>query len=1147
MISAAQQALADWLGALGLQPHLELFVDNEVGLDAMRLLDEVDLRELGLPLGPRKILLRAIAELNATEPSAASASASALAPPPTPTAASAQRRQLTVLFCDLVGSTPLSRVLDPEDLRELMGRYQAAARAVIARYDGHIAQYRGDGVLVYFGWPRSHGDDARRALRAALDLLVAVAGVKTHAPLAVRIGVATGVVVVGRTEGGDEPQTAVGETPNLAARLQALGEPGAIVVAGLTRTLAGDGFTYRDLGTQTLKGIDEPVQAFAVSDAQHTQDAQGERVDSFEIVDSDTHGLPGDAEPPGARMPPHLVGRDEEIGLLRRAWQQAQNGHGQVVLISGEPGIGKSALAESLFAQLREQGVQRATLRCSALHTSSAMHPVIEHVRRSIGWVQGETDESNLGRLEAWLAAHALPLEQFVPSAAALLELPLPESRYAPLKLSPQELKRRIHDDAAEWQLAAAESTPTVILWEDLHWADPTSLDFAALLIEQLPTAPLLLVLTARQQFSAPWSAKSHVTPIALNRLERPQIVALVGHIAKGKALPADVLEHIVRKTDGVPLFVEELARTILTSSVLHESESSYELSGPLAALAIPATLHESLMARLDRTPFIREVAQLGAVLGREFAYDVLQALGLVGDAALDEGLSMLVADELLYQRGRIPRARYTFKHALIQDAAYESLLRRTRQQYHGRVAQCIEQRSPEVAEQQPELLAMHYASAKMTTQAVAYWLKAIERGARRAAFVEVFAQIDAAMGLLDAEPESRQRTQAQVKLHLQRALGLLATRGMGSDETGQAFVQTQALCERLGDDTPEMFHAFYGIYAFHLGRGEVAQALEVTRESLRRALIIGDPTCVVVAHRSLGGAYLFSGLPREAAHHCEQALRLYDAQRDDASPLVVVADVKTMSLSFLALANVLLGYPDKAVALREQALSHAQHLGLPYNRANAHSQVGNTFMWLREDERGIDNEKQLIALADKHGFPSFRSYAMGRLGAHLIGRGQFDDGVALVQAGLVEGTANGSRLGPHTRALALIPALAQAGRWQEAAILFDNAIAVAETTGDRVAEARTHQQYGEFLLDRDGTAGAATAEINFTRALDLARGQGARWWELCAAVSLARLWHSQGKTAPARELLAPVYGWFTEGFWTRDLTDARALLDELG
>ena len=320
MIPAAQQALSNWLGALGLQPYLALFVDNEVGLDAMRLLDEADLRELSLPLGPRKMLLRAITELNATEPSAASASLSALVVPPTPAAASAQRRQLTVLFCDLVGSTPLSRVLDPEDLRELMGRYQAAARAVIARYDGHIAQYRGDGVLVYFGWPRSHGDDARRALRAALDLLDAVACVKTHAPLAVRIGVATGVVVVGRTEGGDEPQTAVGETPNLAARLQALGEPGAIVVAGLTRTLAGDGFTYRDLGTQTLKGIDEPVQAFAVSGAQHTQDAQGERVGSSEQIESDSRGLPDDVEPPGARMPPHLVGRDEEIGLLRRAW-----------------------------------------------------------------------------------------------------------------------------------------------------------------------------------------------------------------------------------------------------------------------------------------------------------------------------------------------------------------------------------------------------------------------------------------------------------------------------------------------------------------------------------------------------------------------------------------------------------------------------------------------------------------------------------------------------------------------------------------------------------------------------------------------------------------------------------------------------------
>jgi class 3 adenylate cyclase/predicted ATPase len=1163
------QTLSEWLDALHLGQYAQTLADNEVNLDSMRLLDDADLRELGVPLGPRKILLRAIALLNAGtgEPTleripAAASVAAGVAPPAATTMASAQRRQLTVLFCDLVGSTALSRALDPEDLRELMGRYQAAARAVIERYDGHIAQYLGDGVMVYFGWPRSHGDDARRALRAALDLVDAVARLKAPEPLAARIGVATGLVVVGHDSGGEEPQTAVGETPNLAARLQALAEPNTVVVAELTRTLAGGGFGYRDLGSQTLKGIGEPVQAFAVSasrDTQDVNDAHGEPVEPVEPAEPvapganresgerGTNGVSGGAGPPGARTRPLLVGRDEEIGLLRRAWQQAKDGHGQVVLISGEPGIGKSALAATLLAQLREQGVPRASVRCSAFHTSSAMFPVVEQLRRVIGWVQGEASESRLARLEARLAADAMPLDQFAPSLAALLDLPLPEGRYPPLKLSPQALKRRINDDLAEWQIAAAERTPMVILWEDLHWADPSSLDYAALLIEQLPTAPLLLVLTARPHFSAPWSAKSHVTPITLNRLERPQIVALVSHIAKGKAVPAEVLEHIVRKTDGVPLFVEELTRTILTSSVVRETETSYELTGPLAKLSIPATLHESLMARLDRTPCVREVAQLGAVLGREFAYDVLHALGLVDDAVLDEGLSMLVADELLYQRGRIPRAKYTFKHALIQDAAYQSLLKRTRQHYHRQVAQCIEQRSPEVAVQQPELLAFHYAGAGMAAQAAEYWLKAIKRAAGRAAFAEVFVQVDAGMALLEAEPDSRERTHMQVKLQLQQAFALYATRGMGSAETGKAFAEAHALCERLGDETLEAFYALYGTYTFHLGRGEVEQALEVTRESMRRALIIGDPTCIVVAHRILGTAYLMRGLPREAAHHIEAALRLYDPRRDDASPLVAVADVKTMCLSFLANATVLLGYPDKALALNEQALLHAERLGAPHNSAFALAQLGTSYNTLRDDERGIANANRLIALADKYGFPGLRLYAKCHLGRHLIDRGQFDEGVALVEAGLAEGAASGSRLARDAVALAMVPALARAGRWVEAGSLFDKAIAVAEATGEGLYEARVHQHHGEFLLSRDGPAAAAAAEASFTKSLEVARTQGARWWELRTAVSLARLWHSQGKTGEARALLAPIHAWFTEGSWTRDLTEARELLDELG
>jgi class 3 adenylate cyclase/tetratricopeptide (TPR) repeat protein len=1126
------QTLTQWLEALNLEQYTQTFADNEVGLEAMRLLDDTDLRELGLPLGPRKILLRAIAQLNAAadgraapDPAAAAASAPAAALPPSANATeAAQRRQITVLFCDLVGSTALSRALDLEDLRELMSRYQAAARQVIERYDGHVAQVLGDGVMVYFGWPRGHGDDARRALRAALDLVDAVARLEAREQLAVRIGVATGLVVVGQGD-GDEPQTAVGETPNLAARLQALAEPNAIVIAELTRTLAGDSFEYRDLGAHRLKGIADPVQTYAV------------------IGDLKA---PDEAESTSARTPPQLVGRDEEIGLLRRAWQQAQGGHGQVVLVSGEPGIGKSALAATLLAQLREQGAPRATLRCSAFHTSSAMFPIIEQVRRVVGWVPGDPPHANLARLEARLAQDAMPLDQFVPSLAALLELPLPEGRYPPLKMSAQELKRRINDDLAEWQIAGAERAPMTILWEDMHWADPSSMDYAALLIEQLPTAPLLLVLTARPHFSAPWTAKSHVTPITLNRLERPQIVALVKQLAKGKAVPAEVLEHIVRKTDGVPLFVEELTRTILTSSVVRETGASYELTGPLSKLSIPATLHESLLARLDRMPHIREVAQLGAVLGREFAYDVLHALKLVDDAVLDQGLSLLVADELLYQRGRIPRAKYIFKHALIQDAAYQSLLKRTRQHYHRQVALCIAQRSPEVVEQQPELLAYHYAGAGMAAQAVDCWLKAAKRAGGRAAYAEAFAQIDSGMELLEAEPDSRERTRMVVKLQLQRAFAFSATRGMGSAEAGKAFAETQALCDRLGEATPESFHALNGVCSFHIVRGEIEPALEGARESLRLAQILGDTACIAAAHRIVGSAYLWRGLPGEAAHHFEEALRLYDPLRDGDSPLAADSDTRAIRLSFLATATALLGYPEKALALHDEVLRDVDRLGLPHNTAHALNMLGLTYRILRDDERGIQCEKRLIALAEKYGFPAWRAATKARLGRYLIGRGQIDEGIALLEAAVAESETSGTRLCLCATRSVLAHALARAGRWQEATSQYDEALASIEATGEGFFEPMVRQRYGEFLLARDGAAGAGAAEACITKAFELAHAQGARWWELRSAVSLARLMHSQGRAREAHELLAPIYGWFTEGFDTPDLKEARVLLDKL-
>ena len=522
--------------------------------------------------------------------------------------------------------------------------------------------------------------------------LNAEAGLPDGVELAVRIGIDTGLVVVGEIvgEGDAQERTVVGETPNLAARLQGLARPNGIVLGSVTRDLAGDTFVYEDLGAHELKGITGFVKAWEVCG-----------LDEETEVEADNR-----AAIHGGQSP--LVGRGEEIGLLRRAWQQTKDeGRGQVVLVNGEPGIGKTVLVDVLRAQVREEDRPRMTFRSSPFHAGSALYSVIEHLKQFLKWQPEDTPETRLDKLEDMFGRYSTPLEEVVPLFASLLSLSLPEGRYPPLFLSPQQVKEQTQDTLIAWTLEEAERQPTLQVWEDLHWADPSTLDLLGLLLEQAPTVALLIVLIFRPDFTPPWSNRSHMTPITLSRLERPQIEVMVTRLSAGKALPAEVVEHIVVKTDGVPLYVEELTKTILASDILRQEADRYVLTGALSTVTIPATLQESLMARLDRLPTVREVEQLGAVLGREFAYEMLQALAEIEEPTLQDGLGQLVEAELLYQRGRLPRARYIFKHALVRDAAYQSLLKRTRLRYHEQVAELIRSRFPETAETQPELLAL--------------------------------------------------------------------------------------------------------------------------------------------------------------------------------------------------------------------------------------------------------------------------------------------------------------------------------------------------------------------------------------------------------------------------------------------------------
>jgi class 3 adenylate cyclase len=671
--------IAQWLEDLGLGQYVQAFAENRIDLDILPSLSDDDLRELGLKLGDRRRVQRALEPASSDEP-AAPAPTNELATP----SADAERRQLTVMFCDLVGSTELASRFDPEDLSEIIGRFRKACAQVITRYDGYIAKYMGDGILVYFGYPQGLERDAERAARSGLGIVAAIAELNEELrgqegpELAVRIGIDTGPVVVGEVIGENysEELSVVGETPNIAARLQGLAQPNQVLLGPLTRELVGRDLDCEDLGTHQLKGIAAPVQAWRVV---------AERESNLEDM----------AFAVGVR----LVGRGEEIGLLMRSWEQVREGRGHAVLINGEPGIGKSALVEAISAKVREAGFVRVAMRCSPYHTNSALYPVIEHLKRFSGWQPEDKFETRLDKLEEAFRPYELPLDEIMPLFAALLSLPVPEGRYHALQLTPQQQKQQTLDGLVAWTLEAAEKQPFLQVWEDLHWADPTTVEYLGLLLDQAPTASLLLALTYRPDFVPPWPTRSHMTPITLNRLERAQAEAMVRGLAGDNKLPSEVLNHIVDKTDGVPLYVEELTKMLLESDLLRREGESYVLTGPLTGIAIPATLQESLLARLDRLPTVREVAQLGAVLGREFAYETLKALGSIEDEALQDGLGRLVEAELLYQRGRPPRSKYIFKHALVQDAAYQSLLRRTRQHYHKQVAELLEASFPETVE----------------------------------------------------------------------------------------------------------------------------------------------------------------------------------------------------------------------------------------------------------------------------------------------------------------------------------------------------------------------------------------------------------------------------------------------------------------
>ena len=678
-------------------------------------------------------------------------------PAPSPQPPAAERRQLTVMFCDLVGSTALSAQLDPEDYRAVVQRYQQTCADVIQRHEGYLAQYLGDGLLVYFGYPTAHEDDARRAVRTGLEIITAMqekvpsplvgegqgeGAAVPRRPLQVRIGIHTGLVVVGEIGSSEKRELlALGETPNLAARIQGLAEPNTVIISAATQRLIDGQFECQPFGSHLVKGIDTPITVYHV---------QSER---------QMDGLAG-----RTTLTP-LVGREQEVGLLFDRWEQVKEGRGQVVLLSGEPGIGKSRLAYTLREHVTSEGSLLYEARCSPYHQHSALYPLIEVLQRTLLLTRQDIDNEKVEKVERILALYGM--QESVPLFTALLSLPTP-AQHPPLNLTPQKQKERTLQALLQLLVAQAERQATVSVWEDLHWADPSSLEFLTLLVEQIPTSKLLLVLTFRPEFTPPWKPRSHISQLVLNRLGQKQVEAMIEKVAESKGLPAEVRQQIVAKTDGVPLFVEELTKSVVESVESIGSAGSIESPNRTPRqLAIPATLQEALLARLDRLSTARQIAQLGATLGREFSYELLHAVAPISATDLQVSLAKLVEAEILYQRGVGEQARYFFKHTLIQDTAYQSLLKSTRQQYHQQIARILEDRFSETKESQPELLAHHYTEANLSEQAIPHWRKAGERASQRSAYVEAIRHLTKGMELLKTLPDTPGHTQQELALQL--------------------------------------------------------------------------------------------------------------------------------------------------------------------------------------------------------------------------------------------------------------------------------------------------------------------------------------------------------------------------------------------
>ena len=1112
------QEIAEWLRRLGLGQYAPRFAENEIDISVLRHLSDQDLKDIGIPLGHRRKILAGAGELAAT---AAGTPTRTVSSEPT---TAAERRQITVLFADLVGWTELSTRMDPEDLRDIIAAYQKCVSETIQRFDGFVAKYMGDGVLAYFGYPEAHEDDPERAIRAGLDLSARVAGLKTPVSLQSRVGLATGVVVVGDLVGLGEAQERgiIGETPNLASRLQSIAAPNTVVIAEDTRRLVGNLFELQDLGRHGLKGIAGMVRAWTA--------LRPSSVDSrFEALHESALTA--------------LVGREEELESLLRRWSRVKNGEGQVVLISGEAGIGKSRLTVALSDELGREKHARVRYFCSPQHTDSAFHPVIAQLERAAGLERQDAPDVKLEKLTRLLGA-SVTQDVGVQLLAELLSVTT-DSLDISINRSPQQKKEKTLEALIRQLETLSRRRPVLLVFEDVHWIDPSSRELLDMAVEYVARLPVLLLATFRPEFVPPWSGQAHVTTLTLTRLDRREGSVLVERLAGRNTLSKAVTAEIVERTDGIPLFVEELTKAVLEADVHADSETKTLSGMPRSALAVPATLHASLMARLDRLgTTTKEIAQIAAAIGREFSYELLTVVAQRGHEEVTTSLSRLTDAGLVFCRGTIPRAVFLFKHALVRDTAYGTLLRGPRQALHANIAGALEERWPETVEAQPELIAHHFTEAALNERALGYWQRAGERALSGAAYQEAIVHFEKALAAADSLVESSMLRVLRVRLRIAQGQALIHAKGYAAAETTAAFSSARELAARV-ENVAESFPAYYGLWAGSWVRGELDQARESAEAFVNGTANQPRSAEAGIAQRLLGATFWLEGDFRSARAYLERSLSIYDGERDHDLALRFAQDTGVSALVVLAMTLWPLGEIGRAGQCAKQAIAravetkHVATLAFAYGyKALFEMMRGNVL-----EQRGLADT--LLALAREHAMPQWfaigtfaQGWARWHAGDRHVGKNAMRDGMTLFNEQRI-------RFAAPLCCGVLAAIEAASGHTDVALANLDDALAEVEMSGQHHFTAELYRQRGELLNHERRPS--ATAEADLARAIEVARRQSARSFELRACTSLARLWREQGKHTEAHNLLAPIYGGFAEGFETPDLKQAKAVLAVLG